>query len=316
MARKDYYEILGVGKKAGPDEIKKAFRKLALKYHPDHNKDKGAEERFKDINEAYAVLSDPEKRKQYDTYGAEGFHKRYSQEDIFSGFDIGDLFKDLGLGSDDIFARFFGGSYRARPRGRSGRTPYGQPYGGAGFDMGNRGGGFPNAGQNLESEIVLTFMEAVEGGQKTIQMDLGGTRETVTVKIPPGVQEGKRLRLQGKGLPARGGRGKPGDLYLRIKIQPHPVFKREGDDVIVSKEVKVSDLALGAEVEIPTLTGTRTIQIRPGTQPSSRVRIKGHGIKKSDGTKGNLYVTLQVKIPKTLSPDDRKLFEALREKGY
>ncbi|MFC2174212.1 DnaJ C-terminal domain-containing protein [Acidobacteriota bacterium] len=318
MGGKDYYEILGVKRDASADELKKAYRKLAMKYHPDHNKEAGAENRFKEINEAYAVLSNPEKRKQYDTFGSDGFHQRFSQEDIFREFDFNDLFKDMGFGSNDIFSVIFGGAGRPGKRSRTTHNPFGGGGRRVDFNMGDRFGQAAQAGkgQDAESEITIPFMEAIEGAEKTVHLDIGRGREAIKVKIPPGIQEGKRLRLQGKGMPAPGGRGKPGDLYLRIRIQPHAQFKREGNDIIVNKEVPLSLLALGGEVEVPTLSGSRTIGIKAGTQPNKRIRIKGHGIKSTANAAGDLYVNLQVKIPKSLNSEEKKLFEALRERGY
>ena len=211
---KDYYQVLGVQKNATTDEIKKAYRKLALQYHPDRNKgDKAAEERFKEINEAYAVLSDQEKRQQYDMFGAEGFRKRYSQEDIFQGFDIGDVLKDMGFGTSDIFSVLFGGG-----GGRGGRvryTTYTGSFGGgpgaAGPDMGQyftRGRAQPAQGQDVATDVTITLEEAAHGVEKIISLQREGKVEQIQVKIPPGIDTGKKLRVAGKGGRGAGGAGR------------------------------------------------------------------------------------------------------------
>ena len=194
MATTDYYKALGVDKNASPEEIKKAFRKLAVKYHPDRNpNDKAAEDKFKDINEAYAVLSDPKKKEEYDTYGSSGFHKQYSQEDIFRGFDFSNAYKDMGAGGgEDIFSRLFGGGF-----GRGGAR--------GGF----RGG--PQRGGDLEMEVEIGFRDAAQGAEKLVAFRRNGQREELKIKIPAGVDNGSKIRLTGKGGQGEGG-GPDGDL--------------------------------------------------------------------------------------------------------
>jgi len=324
MAKRDYYEVLGVKKTASEDEIKKAYRKLAMKLHPDRNPgNKQAEERFKEINEAYAVLGDKQKRAQYDQFGPSGFSQRYSQEDIFRGFDISDLFKDLGFSSNDVFSRIFGGGGGRRTRaqygnfedlfgGRGGRTyeSGGDPSGGFGYQEPMTG-----KGQDMEMELPLAFLEAAMGGEKKIRFNRGNGIEEITVKIPAGIESGKKLRLAGKGGEAMRGMP-PGDLYLRVNVGEHPAFKREGSDLTVDKEIKLSEALLGTTVEVPTLDGSKLIKVPAGTQSHSRVRLKGFGLPRlQGGGKGDEYVRLIVRLPKNLNDRQKKLAEEMKKEG-
>jgi curved DNA-binding protein len=302
MASKDYYEMLGVSKNAGDDEIKRAYRKLAMKYHPDRNPNKkDAEERFKELNEAYAVLSDKEKRKQYDTFGKEGFHQRYTQEDIFRGFDF-----------EDIFSNLFGG--RGRREVRSG--------GRGGFDFGDifsrtyQGGGrAPQRGEDALYELPITLEEAAFGGEKRISIPKNGKVEEINVKIPAGIPSGKKLRVGGKGMEGKSG-GPSGDLYLQVSIKTHPVFDREGDDITVEKEISFSEAALGTHIEVPTLEGTKKVRVPPGTQSHTKMRLRGLGIPHFQGTgKGDEYVKVIVRVPKRVTDKSRKLIEELSREG-
>jgi curved DNA-binding protein len=324
MAKRDYYEVLGVKKTATEEEIKKAYRKLAMKHHPDRNPgNKQAEERFKEINEAYAVLSDKGKRQQYDQFGPSGFSQRYSQEDIFRGFDISDLFKDLGFSTNDVFSRIFSGGGRG-PKVRYGNLDdlFGQR-GGPAYDYGDMfsGGASQNEGpmaekgQDIHSELNLSFMEAALGGEKKVRFSKGGRLEEVMVKIPPGIEGGKKLRLAGKGMDGVGGRP-PGDLYLKVNVAEHPLFKREGSDITVDKEIKISDALLGTTIEVPTLDGSKHIKVPPGTQSNSRIRLKGYGLSRLQGEgKGDEYVRLLIRYPKSLNERQRKLAEDLKKEG-
>jgi curved DNA-binding protein len=324
MAKKDYYEILGVKKNATEEEMKKAFRKLAMKHHPDRNAgNKQSEERFKEINEAYAVLSDKEKRAKYDQFGPSGFSQRYSQEDIFRGFDINDLLRDLGFS----FGRAGGGGRRGRPqyegfedlfgsgRGRPGGSQTGDFRdifsGGAYQDQGPLG----QKGQDVHSELNLSFEEAARGTEKKVRFSNGNRVEEVTVKVPAGIESGKKLRLGGKGTGGMGG-GQAGDLYLKVKVADHPVFKREGSDIVVDKEIKFSDAILGTSIEVPTLEGDRHIKIPPGTQSNSRIRLKGFGLPRlQEGGKGDEFVRIIIKYPKNLTERQKKLVEELKKEG-
>ena len=304
MAVKDYYNILSVTKSASDEEIKRAYRKLAMKYHPDRNPNKKeAEERFKEINEAYAVLSDKEKRKQYDTFGAEGFQQRFSQEDIFRGFDF-----------DEILSNLFGG------RGRR-ESKFG---GRGGFDFGDffgRQGGYQDPGrmsqrgEDVIYELAISLEEAASGGEKRISYRKNGRIEEVSVKIPRGIRSGKKLRLAGKGMEGRNG-GPPGDLYLQISVREHPFFSREGDDLIVEREISFSEAVLGTTVEVPTLEGMKKVKIPPGTQSHTKMRLKGVGMPRFQGDgKGDEYVKVIVKVPKKVSEKNRGLIQELAKEG-
>jgi curved DNA-binding protein len=305
--KKDYYELLGVSKTASEEEMKKAYRKLALKYHPDRNPgNKESEERFKQINEAYAVLSDPEKRKQYDTFGMGGFQQKYSEEDIFRGFNVGDLFKDLGFGGGDIFSMIFG-----RQAGRGGRQRAQTQDFGDYITREQQSQG----DLDLHFELEIPFMDAIHGGEKRVSFATQHGAEEVNVKIPSGISTGKRLRLQGKGNRALR-TGRTGDLYITIKVGEHPVFKRVGNDLYVAKEIKVTDALLGATVEVPSINGPKQVKIPPGVRTHSKVRLRGLGVPHMDkGGRGDLYVEIVVDIPKRVTDKQRTLLEELRKEG-
>jgi curved DNA-binding protein len=312
MSGKDYYQILGVSKAASPEEIKKAYRTLALKYHPDRNQgNKEAEARFKDISEAYAVLSNPEKKKQYDMFGAEGFHRRFTQEDIFRDFDFGSIFKEFGFGTGgrgpNIFSQIFGGPGQTHFRGGG---PFESRYGGF--------GGQPQGvrGQDLVYELSITLEEAVTTTDKVISYQVGGRHEKVSVKVPAGISTGKKLRLTGKGQAGSYG-GPNGDLYIQIKIADHPLFKREGDDLILMREIKFSEAMLGTEIEVPTIDKkTLRLKIPPGTQSNAKFRLKGHGIPHMNRSgRGDTYVQVTIGIPRKLNKKQKALAEKLAEVG-
>ena len=318
--KRDYYEVLGVKKNSSEEELKKAYRKLALQYHPDRNKgNKEAEEKFKEISEAYAVLSDKKKRAQYDQFGAAGFHKRYSQEDIFRGFDLGDLFKDLGFRSGDFFTTVFGrggGRYQARPGGFGG---YSQRPGGVNFESFFNGqDGFqsrPAPGNDMIAPLQITLKEAASGTKKNVRYQVHGQVKEVSVKTPPGISTGKKLRLAGKGETSPHG-GLPGDLYLKVEVLADPVFQREQDDLFVEKKVKFSEAVLGTTIEVPTLEGNKTVKVPAGTQGNTKIRIKGYGMPKMNGGgKGNLYVKIFIETPKKLTKKQRELMENLAAEG-
>ena len=304
MAVRDYYQILGVNKNASDDEIKKAYRKLAMKYHPDRNPNKKeAEERFKELNEAYAVLSDKEKRRQYDTFGKEGFHQRFTQEDIFRGFDF-----------DEILSSLFGGKARREFRyGGRGGFDFGDLFGGVAY---RESGRMPQRGEDVAYELSLSLEEVATGGEKRISYRKNGKVEEVSVKIPRGIPSGKKLRLTGKGMEGRNG-GPAGDLYLQISIQEHPVFTRETDDLVVEKEIAFSEAVLGTTIEVPTLEGMKKVKVPPGTQTHTKLRLKGLGLPHFQGEgRGDEFVKVIVRVPKRVSEKSKKLIEELAREGF
>jgi len=311
MAGKDYYEILGVKRDASPEEIKKAYRKLAMKYHPDHSGGNAAnEEKFKQISEAYAVLSDPEKRKQYDTFGAEGFGQRYSQEDIFRNVDLGDILKEFGFGA---WSFSFGNSGRA---GRSRNFSFNPESVFGGFNTGRRQSA-PVKGRDIEYELPLTLNEVMTGTEKSITLTKpSGRTETLTIKIPKGMVTGKKLRLAGKGEPGPYG-GPAGDLYIRSRLIPHPVYRVEGHDLYMEREIKLTEAILGGRINIPSISGTQlSLKIPPGTGHGKKFRLPGQGLPRmKGGGNGNLYVIIQVQIPGKLTERQRNLVKELADTG-
>jgi len=356
-AKRDYYEILGVPKDAGKDEIKKAYRKLALDYHPDRNKEKGATEKFKEISEAYAVLSDDQKRTQYNQYGHSGFDKMYSQEDIFRSAhfeDFDDMFRNSGFGRnpfEDIFGSFFGSGF-------------------------GRGGRRREFGADLETEMEIPLEDAAKGVKKEISLyrmtvcthcrgsraepgsrssvcdtcrgsgqvqqgrragpmtfysvttcpkckgegqiiekpckECGGSgrtreKEHIKVNIPPGIESGMRIRLEGLGEYGRDG---PGDLYVSVYVTKHKYLERKGDDLWLDVPISFSLAALGGKIEVPTLFGRAKLEIPQGTQPHTVIRLKEEGMPDlRNGRKGDEMVRVLVEVPKELTKKQKELLE-------
>ena len=316
MARKDYYDILGVSKTASQDEIKKAYRKLARKYHPDHSGgDKANEERFKEISEAYAVLSDEEKRKQYDTYGSEDFQQRYSQEDIFRGSNIDDILREFGFGGGSFFANFG----RGRKSAGTGGTRFSfDPESIFGFGGGGRQQQAAHMkGGDVESELPVTIYDIVQGASKTISLQSpNGSTDQLTVKIPKGWITGKKLRFAGRGQPSPYG-GPAGDLYIRSKVVDDPVYKPKGHDLYIDREISLTDALLGTKISVPTVDGKQlSLTIPPGIQHKQKMRLSGHGIPHmKGGGSGNLYVVVNIRMPKRLSDKQTDLVKKLAETG-
>ncbi|MDY0162087.1 J domain-containing protein [Desulfobotulus sp.] len=295
MSNTDYYDILGVDRKASPEEIKKAYRKLAVQYHPDKNPGNAeAEATFKKISEAYAVLSDKEKRQQYDTYGSAGFQQRYSQEDIFRNFDFSDIFREFGFGGSGFGAFFSGG-----------------PRGSARFHHA------PAKGRDRVYELPLTLREIAEGAQKTIGFSIQGQTEQLQVRIPKGLLPGKKIRLSGKGDPSPYG-GPPGDLYIQCRLVPHSLFRHEEHDLFMDHSLRLSEAMLGTQIRVPTLDGKELeIRIAPGTQHKTRMRIPGRGLPKMQEPekKGDLYVQILISLPRELTEEQKDLLKKLKDKG-
>ncbi len=362
MEKRDYYDVLGVPRGASKDDIKASYRKLALQYHPDRNKDPGAAEKFKEISEAYAVLSDEEKRGQYDQFGRQGVYEKYNREDIFRGADFDSVFRDLGIGGlGGIFERFFGGM-----------GGFGS---GQGFGTFEAGGS--TRGEDLAYDLEISFDEAAHGVAREIEIPrlsechvCGGSgaqpgssrktcrecngrgrvqkvrrtgfaqfvqittcpkcngegtivdkpcrtchgaglervRKKLQVKIPPGADEGQSLRVRGEGNAAQGGRA--GDLYVRIRLRPHPEFKRQGDNVVYETRISFPKAALGGELEVPCIDGKAMLKIPPGTKAGTIFRLEGKGFPRIEGWgKGDELVRVDLEIPHDLSRKQRDLLE-------
>lgn len=313
MEYKDYYKILGVSKSASQDEIKKAFRKLAVKYHPDKNAgDKTAETRFKEINEANEVLGDPAKRKQYDQLGMNW--KQYQQPGAGGGFDwgkyqqqaggqggqthyqdFGDLFGGTGGGGfSDFFEAFFGGS-------------------GGGFGGAKQKGGKRQQqlkGEDMQAELPVTLEEAYNGAEKIFEIN----GQKIKLKIKKGVNDGQTLRLAGKGNPGRGG-GSAGDLLIIIKVEKHPLYNRIDDDLYMDLPVDIFTAALGGKIDVQTLKGKIKINIPAETSNGKTLRLAGMGMPKygNESQHGDMYVKVDLQTPKNLTPEEKKLFEKLAE---
>jgi curved DNA-binding protein len=308
VAARDYYEVLGVPRTAAPEQIRRAFRKLARRHHPDVDKDPAAEERFKEINDAYQVLSDPATRARYDRFGAD--FRRFPQEGEEAaaaagrtartgsgpsrragrapaeGFDAGGGFADAGFGGplrvEDLFGGLFGGR-----------------------------GGARMAGADQEAELALSVEEAYRGGRRKMTVGDGATARTYQVEIPPGVVDGQRIRLAGQG--GRGfGDSPAGDLYLIARIAPHPRYRLSGRDITVSLAVSPWDAVLGAAVPLTTPGGSAKVAVPPGSSSGRRLRLRGEGMPNPRGAPGDLYAEVRVMVPPSPTDRERELFEELR----
>ncbi len=315
----DYYKLLGVEKTSSADDIKKAYRKLALRYHPDRNPSdkKGSEEKFKKISEAYAVLSDSEKRKEYDNFGSEAFGQRFTQEDIFRGVDINDILRDLGFGGGGFSFFSRGGPSGGRSRVYTQRARGGDPFAEYYGEQGHFGPQPAQKGQDLDYNLAISLDDAFNGAEKTLSIRTGSETQEIKVKIPPGINNGQKLRIPAKGSPGAGG-GPPGDIYLNIQVASHPFFSREGDDLLTEIPVKFSQAALGSTIDVPTISSqTKRIKVPAGTQNDTRIRMRGYGMPRFRGSgKGDLFVKIKVSVPKRLSDKQQELVKKLAEEGF
>ncbi len=317
----DYYKALGLDRSASTEDIKKAYRRLALKYHPDRNPSdkKNAEEKFKKISEAYAVLSDPEKRKQYDSFGSDAFRQKYTQEDIFRGFDLNEILRDLGFGGLGGEFTWFGGGGGPRRRTYRQQQPGGSdPFGDLFRDQQaySYREAPPQKGQDIEYNLSISLEESASGAEKKITVRKGQKLDEIKVKIPAGISSGKKLRIAGKGLQDPSG-GMPGDLFLSIQVMPHHKFAREGDDLLIEKSIPYSKAVLGTTLEVETLEGpVKRIKVPAGAQNSTKIRMRGFGIKHMKGEgKGDLYVKINVDVPKKVTEKQAALVRKLSEEG-
>ena len=283
----DYYKVLDVERTASSEEISKAYRKLARKFHPDHNPDdKSAKKRFQEVQQAYDCLNDPEKRKMYDQFGPD--YEKFGDKNPFAGggarggtsggagFDFGDIFGRGGAGGvdlGDIFSQFGGGPSRSR------RAP--QP-----------------RGADIAAEIAVPLRTIIHGGETRIQLDRDGKRDAITVKIPPGIEPGKKIRLRGQGQPSEV--GKPGDLMLKVNLEPHPFFKIAGNNLELRLPISIPEAIQGARIDVPTPAGTVTLTIPPMSNSGKKLRIKGQGLKSSGGIVGDLMVELMIRLPEQI----------------
>jgi curved DNA-binding protein len=305
---KDYYASLGVKKDASQDDIQKAYRKLARKFHPDVNKDPQAEARFKEIGEAYEVLKDPDKRKKYDQFGS-NWNRTGGPPPGYEGFGQGGGgfdFRDFqgaggGAGFSDFFEMLFGAN---GPGGR-------RRGGAAGF--GGAGGGFgPQAGGDAEAAISISVEEAVRGGSREIAISdpNTGQRKTLTIKIPEGVRSGQKIRLSGQGSPGMGG-GAAGDLFLKVEIAPDPRFRIEGSDILTYVAITPPQAVLGAEADVETPSGSVRVRIPARSSSGRKIRLRGRGLAQSGGTKGDLLAEIRIVIPEALTDRELELYGEL-----
>lgn len=308
MSRKlDYYEILGVSRTASADQIKRAYRKLAKKHHPDRNPgDPTAEQKFKEVQQANSILSDSKKRAEYDSFGEAGVGRwatgqrgqkvyQWGANSSVNADDLADLFSAFGGGTgrpSSPFEQIFGGGRQQRPMPKT-----------------------PQRGADLQRTISLSFEQTVHGAAVDVKLHpkRNGRPETLAVKIPAGVEEGQKIRLPGRGHPGTNG-GPPGDFYLVCSIRPHAYFTREGADVHLDAPVTVTEAALGATIEVPTIDGTATVKLPPGTAGGAKLRLKNCGLKRPGASgRGDQFIAIRIVPPTSLTDEQRRLFEQLSE---
>lgn len=300
MAQQDFYDVLGVPRTASSDEIRKAYKKLAKKHHPDAKPgDAGAQKKFAEISEAYEVLGDEDKRKKYDQFG-HGFRGAEAAGNPFQGFGGGSGGASFDI--NDLLGGMFGG-------GRGGGNPFQQ-----GGGRGGRRATQPKKGDDAQAEITVPFAVAIEGGSYDLSIQIGATPEHLTVKIPAGIEDGKAIRLGGQGHPGHHG-GPAGDLLVTIRTAAHPWFRREGRNLLIDVPINISEAALGARIEVPTLSeGPVMVSVPAGTSSGAKLRLRGKGVPDPrGGERGDLLAVLKIVVPKTLSDEARTLFEKLAE---
>jgi curved DNA-binding protein len=308
----DYYKVLGVDRNADQQEISRAYKKLARKYHPDLNKSPNAEAKFKELNEANEVLKNPETRQRYDTLGAN--YKHGAPFDVPPGWGGGVHFGGaregggLGGGFSDFFETFFSGKGGNR---RGGGFNIGDLFSGGG---GSNGEVFreESSGQDMESTLTIALEDAFHGAKTAVELSGPDGKRRYDVKIPHGIRDGERIRLAGQGMPGRS-RNKRGDLYLTIHIAPHPVFRVEEKDLVTVVPVLAWDAALGCRLPVPTLDGEVQMTLPPGQSSGQRLRLKGKGLVRRGEAPGDLYAELKIVVPKTLSKEQEHLFLKLKQ---
>lgn len=304
-AKRDYYDVLGVKREATPEEIKRAYRKLARQYHPDlHPGDKTAEANFKEVQEAYDVLSDSTKRDQYDRFGSAAFDfgaagggprtRTYSWSSKGQGPDVHFDFGEEGIDVEDILGGLFGGRAQGRSSGRRTR--------------------FTNVpGEDLETELTIPFRTAVLGGEVDVALS-GPETSRLTIHVPPGVADGAKLRLAGKGRPSPTG-GKAGDLIVLVRVEPHPYFTRKGQDVYIDVPITIREAVAGARVDVPTLEGVISVSIPPGASSGQKLRLRGKGGPNKEGGRGDQYVVVKVVVPKGVDDESKRWIEQFDQRN-
>ena len=330
-AKRDYYDVLGVSRGADDAAIKKAYRKLAKKYHPDSNSGNAqAEEKFKEVTEAYNVLSDDKKRKLYDQFGHAAFEEGGPQSGGFGGqggrtyrqsYGPGGSYQEFhfegGEDMDDFLRSIFGDGFNGSGSGRSSGGFWGSGFQNSGFHSGGtRGssfggygpGGFRMKGEDLHADINVTFDEAVLGGTKRIHLrGSDGKEQSLDIKIPAGIESGKSIRLKGKGMPGSGG-GEPGDLLLKVTVQEKPGFRREGMDIYTTVRIPYTTAVFGGEARIHTVYGDVVCKIKEGTQPGTKLRLRGKGAASvsNPSVRGDQYAVIEIQIPQNMGPEARQ----------
>ena len=312
MEFKDYYKTLGVSKSASADEIQKAYRKLARKYHPDVNRSPEAEDKFKEITESYEVLKDSEKRRTYDQFGKDWKSYRGSGG-MPPGFENMGYGGGGGTGFSSFFESLFGGGGFG---GGGGGSPFagGDPFGRAGFGQrpGAGGPGFAARGQDQEARIALSVEDAAKGGGREVSVadPVSGEVKSYSINLPRGVKPGQKIRLAGRGG-AGVGAGQAGHLFLKVELKPNDRFRLEGFDLFTDLLVSPWEAALGSDASVPTLDGEVKVRIPPGSSTGRKIRLKGRGFPNSKGADGDLYAEIKVAIPEELTAQERDLFEEL-----